>query len=129
MNDYGLNILDLVLRSNDWGCEPCKESVKKHFLVNKEACKNWTCQGLAAKWRHTGHSEWEHLMSGWLLFAVQDAEKDGTEYADISILMETDLSASRDRTFTREQIRQHVSNVLEKAEETEDTVYWKVRSI
>ena len=58
--------------------------------------------------------------------ALIEAEENGGEYADISNLLETDFTASRNRVFTREQVHSHILPCFTKVHEEGSTVQWKL---
>ena len=126
---YGLDSMGIALRSNDYGWLPKRETGDKtHLLINrKDIPENFDIMSLASAWRDTGHFEWEYLLGVWFLWGVIEAEEKNEEYADISKVFETDLLASRDRTFTREKVREHIGKWFEKISEDDETVYWRLK--
>ena len=121
-------MLTVALRSNDYGWDNIAEPEKKYMLTDLESYKGRiNIFALASVWRQTGHSEWEYLLAAWLIYSVIDALEKGEKYADISILFNRDLLASRDRRFTKEQIYSHIMPSFEKTDEDDGNIYLRLR--
>ena len=124
---YGLDMLAIALRSGDYGWNPKKDDVKKHWLVNVEECRHvLDLMTFASLWRETGHSEWEFLLSAWFLYAVIKRDESGAEYADISPLFEVDLLSRNKGTFPREKVRAHIMPSFTKVYEDDTDVHYKL---
>jgi hypothetical protein len=62
-------------------------------------------------------------LAGSLCHSVDKARKNKEAEADISLMFCIDLTASRDRRYTMEQIHEHISKIFTIVEETKDTRY------
>lgn len=118
-HDYGLTMLRGFLLSDDYGWE--LQPYKKVTLTNVADCANKiSVMSMMSAWRNTGHCEWEALLAGWFVNQVVEAlEKDEKE-ADITMLFNRDLLATRDRVFTQKQIYDHIIGWFDIVEETDD---------
>ena len=125
---WGLDILAIALRSQDFGWGNITVPEKKYILTDLHLYEGKIdIQSLAAHWRETGHSEWEYLLAAWLINSLIDALKKGEKQADISKLFICDLLASRDRRFTKEQIHKHIMLSFEKVNEDDVNIYFRLR--
>jgi hypothetical protein len=125
---WGLDILTIALRTKDYGWDNINTPDKKHMLTDLHLYDGKIdISALASHWRETGHSEWEYLLSAWLIFGVIDASKNNEEHADISIMFTRDLIATRERRFTKEQIYKHIMPSFEKVNEDDENIYLRLR--
>ena len=121
--DYGMGILDVALRSKDFGWDS-KPLTKKYILTNVKECENRVnVMGLVSAWRGTGHSEWEYLLAGVFMGIVLEALEKGEEQADITILFSRDLLASGGRKFEQEDVYNHLIKSFNIVDENDDEVY------
>lgn len=106
-HNYGLDTLDMGLRSGDYGWN--RTPFKKVTLVNVAQCKDRiSVFGMASAWRGTGHSEWEYLLAGVFVMIVKEAIETNKDQADISVLFGRELTASGNRVYTRQQVYDHL---------------------
>lgn len=126
-HNYGLDMLSLFLASQDYGWTDPDETHKKVILTNPADCKDKiTLFGLVSAWRETGHSEWEALLAGWFIDAVLKAITNGESEADITHLFNRDFLARNGRTFTAQQVYDHIIKWFDIVEETDDVLKLKI---
>ena len=124
-HDYGMGVLLVALKSRDYGWSD-PYPIRKVILVNPTEYRNRiTVFGIASLWMGTGHSEWEFLLASWFVEAIVKAIEDGAEEADITHLFNRDLIATNYRTFTKEQVYDHLIKWFEIVDETEDELRLK----
>ena len=125
--NYGLDELDIILMSRDYGWTDPDKSHKRVVLTNPLDCKEKIClMGMVSKWSGTGHSEWEAILGGWFILSIIDAIENGKDEADITNLFNHDLLASRDRVFTKQQVYNHLIKWFDIVEETENTLKLRI---
>ena len=125
--NYGLDGLNIFLRSQDFGWTEPDESQKKVILTNPLDCKEKvSLMGMVSAWRGTGHSEWEALLGGWFIKAVIDAIENDSQEADITHLFNRDFLASRDRVFTKNQVYKHLIKWFDIVEENNEALRLRV---
>lgn len=112
--------LNAGLRSNDYGWK--EKPFKKVILLNVSDCQRISLTKLMKMWSRTGHVEWEYLLVGWFLMQVDEAVKEGQDEADITILFSRELSASRDRVFSQQDIYNHLIKWFDICEDTDDVL-------
>lgn len=80
LDDYGLNSLDFVLKSNDFGWTmPVKH--KPVLLVNPKDCEGKiNLMKLATLCSGTGHCEWEYILSCIFILKVITAIDNDSTY-------------------------------------------------
>lgn len=115
--DSGLHVLPIVLRSGDYYWSE-RISHKKVILCNPKDCDKLTIWTVVSAWGGTGHLEWDFLLAGWFINAIQTALEAETE-ADISMLFCRDLFARNDKVYTSEQVYEHLLPSFEIIEENE----------
>ena len=121
--NYGLDSLGLYLMSQDYGWTDPDQTHKKVILTNVEDCREKLhFMSLMSAWRETGHSEWEALMSGWFVQAVIDALEAGETEADITHIFNRDYLAYGNKTFTQQQVYDHLIPWFDIVEETDDVL-------
>jgi hypothetical protein len=125
---WGLDSLPIALHSKNYGWDNIVKPDKKFMLSNPHDYKGRiNLSSLVSCWRETGHSEWEYLLSAWLIYSVIDALEKGNEHADISILFSRDLIANPNRRFTKEQVYKHIMPSFDKVGEDEKHIYLQLR--
>lgn len=124
MDQLGLGI---ALRSDDYGWEERQEPQKKVILTNPEELHGVELAQLVSLFRGTGHSEWEFIMSAWMIDAIGKSIDTG-EPCDITIIFNTSFLASPRkkgedyRRFTKEQVYNHIIKFFNIEEETDTTL-------
>jgi len=78
--------------------------------------------GLMSVWREMGKSEWEFILSVWLMSALRKAWKEGLQETDITNLFNHDLLATNNRIKTRDQVIEHISKVFTVVEENDTEI-------
>lgn len=125
---WGLDVLSIAMRSNDYGSDNIVEPPKRYLLTDLHLYEGKiNISNLAAHWRETGHSEWEYLLAAWLIYSVIDAMKKGEKHADISIMFSRDLLATRERRFTKEQVYKHIISSFDVVNEDSESIYLRLR--
>ena len=118
---------DTMFLKQDFGWSDPDPSHKKVYLTNPQECKVLTFMGLVSSFRGMGHSEWEGLISDWLLNAIDKANKAGHTEADITEVFDKDLYDSTGKTFTKEQIWKHLIRFFKIVDESEEYVQIEAR--
>ena len=72
---------------------------------------------LMSTWRGMGKSEWEFILSIWLMSSLRKAWKEGVKETDITNLFNRDLLATNDRIKTCDQVVEHISKIFSVVEE------------
>ncbi len=125
-HDYGLNSLNVLLATGDYGWSIPYKNVKRVILTNPKELKNKiTLTGLISAWRGMGHAEWEAILADWLIMAVIYADERNLNEADITNMFNRDFYATESRVITKENVFKHLMKTFDIHEETED--YIKVR--
>lgn len=128
--DYGLGTLRFLLMSHNYGWETKEENTKKVILVNPKDCEERiSLIRVMAAWRGTGHTEWEAILAGLFVNAVVEALSKDEEEADITNVFNRDYKAAGGRSFTKEQVYDHLINWFDIVEETETILKLKFRII
>jgi len=117
-------LLNVALSSKDFGISPPYELPKKYVLREVSNIPEWL--GLyqtMANFRNLGKTEWEALLAMVFLTAIEEAEKEGKEEADITRLFQHDYSDRGEKKASKEKVTEHLMPFFTKVEETEDTIY------
>lgn len=125
--NYGLDLLWVFLKSEDYGWTEPDKGHKKVILTNPLDCKEKiSLMGMISAWRGTGHSEWEAILSGWFIQAVLEAIEQNANEADITHLFNRDFTASNNRVFTQAQVYDHLIKWFDIVEETDEVLKLKI---
>ncbi len=125
--DYGLDDLNLLLISRDFGWDTPDKSHKKVILINPLDCKEKiSLRGMISAWHGTGHVEWEAVLGAWFILAVLNAIKKNSNEADITHLFNRDFLASFDRKFSQQQVFDHLIKWFDIVEETDKVMKLRV---
>ena len=120
-------MLDIALRSGDYGWTPPVALPKKYILTDLECYREKVSVfGLASCWRETGHTEWEYLLAGIFVGELLEAYENGAKDIDITKLFDRDLLARNDRVFTKEQVTAHIMPFFTKVSEDDSNIYLKL---
>lgn len=113
-----------ALHSGDYGISPPYALPKKYVLRKANEIPEYLdLYTMMATWRELGKTEWEVLLSWVFLSAIEEAEKENQEEADITRLFQHDYFDRGTKTASKEKVMEHIMPWFTTVEETEDTIY------
>ncbi len=103
-----------------WCCKESKEKSKKVILTNPLDCKNKiNLKGMIAKWKGTGHIEWEFILAGLFIHDVVNAIENDDQEADLTFMFNLDFHDKNGNTFTAQQVYDHLIKSFTIVDETD----------
>ena len=125
---YGMNFVDGVLMSNDFGWLFDDSFNKKVYLTNPLEVfgRKLTVARLANRFNGTGHQEWEVLLAYWLLHSCQQANQKRESFAEITWLFNKTFIAEG-KEMKRCDVYEHLLPQFELVRELDDELYLKLK--
>ena len=118
--DYGLDDLYRIAGRLLWCCKESKEKSKKVILTNPWDCRNKiNLKGMIAKWKGTGHIEWEFILAGLFIHDVVNAIENDDQEADLTFMFNLDFHDKNGNTFTAQQVYDHLIKSFTIVDETD----------